>query len=824
MSNIFKQIVGKCSTIRGFSTFESILLVPAISLLIFGALDVSRLLQAYSALDEGVNESLRCIFPTDGDCSYNEDSEMQARFNFYSTTPITQWLRQRNRFVTEVSWLKKPLTTFSGFKPIVLGELNYTIPPTPKRVRRETPAGSMLFHHLIMQANGPHVVNPNTPDLNYNATNGLRFVFGKSRPNRSKDYPATTMTVDNTLALNSRNNSSDFDIIEVNVPKLPDTSSIPCYRGERFNNFVAKRNRQAQYGANCNVAWLPFAFYLKGRQLSSTGGKISIYAKNIINQDMLNRIRNGKRVDLDSWLALGGQTFLNNRDSTQRDANFVPRGVRRWTGDFDNESYPEYGEYSKLFARPGKKIEIKLVLERSSAGSSRVSWRATELITFSPVMSYYKHSKRIECLGSSEIEKCKALYPESNFEIPNKGRVDFKKENPKVEYRNLTCNSTSMSDNSAFAKVGWANCSSCRVEENPDKKACLGVRDKYGEKKTIECISGCNYDDTLKNCTNSIELDELNSGVESNPNIIGTSAHNEARLICDIPSVHTEIFSFSELGAKYKEYEFVFPNEQFVYERKDCNTPKDPALPLKYSRFKNKSFNSIKSSFVKHEDKNTSPEDLKATNLYSCFEVENFVFDSTVIQDLPENSMFNSEEFYTCDCEKNANKKVHHDSAYKEKFSDLELFSKTVCLLTNPVLVSSIPGDVCPVPIPWINQTDDWQLVEGGPYLSGQIPDVCKQENISCKSEFLDYIGGKDTTGAGEYENKALNIAYNATNTLAPWISSSCNGKNTCSKFEIENIGDSVTVSGSVEVPLTILGNYKIPISVSGNRKEERHF
>lgn len=825
MSDFFKEISKKYYQVRAFSTFESVLLIPAISLLIFGALDVSRVLQAYSALDEGVNESLRCVFPTDGECSYNENTNQRPRYNFYSTTPNIQWLRRRNRFVTDVSWLNKPLSTYSDFRPTVIGEFNYTVPPTAMRVRRETPVGSIRFRHLIMQASGPYVVNPNSPNLHHNATNNLRFVFGSLNPDRGKNYPSLSFNVRGSLSIGPGNNSDELITRGFQTETLPNTASMPCYRGNGFNEFVAKKNRQARYGTNCNTDWVPFAFYLEGRQLSRAGGTLELYVQNVINQDMLARIRGGGTVNLNSWLSLGGQRFSDNSGVGERNANFVPRGVRRWTGGFGGKNYPEYGMYSKLYARPGKNIRIKLVLKHNSGDSSNASWRPTSLTIFPPVMSHFKSDQRLQCPSVTEIKKCNVNYPNTNTKVPRNGRINFRQESPIIEHRNLACDSSSLSGNSAYLKVGWPNCSTCSLENNPNLKACLGARDTHGKRKNIKCISNCNYDSSLKNCTNRIDLSELNPGVSGNPNISGSLANREAQAICGIPKEDTKIFSLSELGGSFREYQFVFPDEEFSYLQQDCSMPRKPnSFPLKYSRFKKYAFNSVNSTNVKHEDPNKSPNELKKDSKYSCFEVDGFTFDSNQITDLPGDSMYKGNEFYTCGCEEKANKRVYTDSAYQEKFSDLELFTKTKCLETSPLLVNSNEGDLCPPPIPKITQVEEWKLVEGGPFFAGQVPDICSNENVSCKSEFYDYVGGGDMSGEEDYKNKALNIAHLATNTLAPWISSDCSDGKTCSKFELETEGDSVKITGSAEIPLTILGNYKIPISVKGKRKEEKYF
>lgn len=812
----------------GFSTFESILLIPAVSALIFGALDVSRILQAYSAVEEGVTSSLRCIYPTDANCNLNTSNDLQARYNFYSTTTNTQWLRQRVRYTAEVSWLEKPGTTFKGFTPTIIGEFEYTLPPKARRVKRTTEVASVNFQHNIMQANSPYIVNPSTLSSNYNATQGLRFVFGSNNLNTSRNYPSADESLDGVISLNSTSNQEEIILNNINGPKF-DNNNLPCYRGRNFNNFVRIDAREANYTNSCSTSWIPFTFYLKGEQLSRAGGRVKLLAKNIITQSSYKAFQNGVQPNLNDWVDLGAQTFEENLTGAVRDASFVPRGARQWSGDFGDDNYPEYSKYSKIYAKPGKKIKLKLILERTSQSSigNEVSWRATSISTFSPVISSYKSKERVICEDAKTEKDCKVRYPLTNINIPINGKIDFKTEGFKEEYRNINCDNKDLNNLSIFSSVGWSNCQNCTVEENPNKKACLAFRDSDGEAKKVKCTS-CDYDEESKTCSNDIELNELNPGVLGNPNIQGNNARSEAFKICSITSDDLEGFSASELGATFKEFEISFENEKYNYIQESCfqnRNPKLPDFPIKYSKFKKFKWETQESFQEIIEEKDKNPIELLKEGAFSCFNYNLKVFDSNIDKNLPSESLFSGDEFKQCNCEEINKKRIYSDKVYTEQFGSKKLYANLNCINVAASLIANNPGNLCPAPIPQISKLDEWQLVSGSPFLQDVIPDICNQANISCKSEFLDFIGRKnETSDFDRIKDRAIKLAQDSVSNIAPWISSDCKNENTCAIFDVDQSDTRVEIRGEVAVPLTILGNFSVPISVQRSRVLENTF
>lgn len=807
-----------------FSTLESIVILPVVGLIVITAVDVSRVLQANSALQEAVHSSLRCAYTTDGDCHSSPVYESQPLFDVYSAETSTQWYQPRTTYQANLSWLEYPQLNLQDFRPTIIGSLSYLQAPRDYTVSKTIPVSSVQYNYLLQQASGPYVVNGSTGNARLDATESIRFVYGTRTNQDPVNYPRINRPLGRTLNIAVGQNGDETTIRNIAVPSLSTNSNLPCYRADNHNRWVPVNNRTTNYANSCEQAWLPMAFHLKGLHTSREGGVVKLSLGPAFTGDEYIRYQRGELIT-PGMLDLGGQFLQDKPNNDPVFASFVPRGVKRWSND---NGYKEYELYSDIYVQSGTKVRIKVELQTTSGSATRrvVTWTAEDLDVFFPDIGTVDPGIKLTCDSATGFNNCSVYYPNTLVPVPDEAKKNYRVEKPRVEQRNLGCKATgSVNSQQAYSSVGWANCSDCTLIENPNPKACLSQIDSLGVRKTVSCESDCIYDSRTKTCSNNPSLDDLNSGVSGNPNLAGSSSQEAAKAICSIPKADLDKFTYEELRANYNEYDLSFPREGMIWEQDDCSKPKEPSLanmPARYSRFKKAYFANKTSQSIKLPTVSKNPVDLKKTPKYSCMSLGEKIYLNTNNPDsnLPSDSMFRVVDNKYCNCEETAKSRVKTDSAVLKDFPDMadELYTEVSCVDTAPILVSSYPSNVCPAPAPIVAASSGWSLLPNGPYKQKEIPSICQDSEHTCKLE-LNSFSINDEDSNLDLEG-TTNLGYSALQTVLPWAKQNCDGED-CVKLEISDKGRQVNAKASIKMNLRTLLNYPIEFSYENSRVYE---
>jgi len=112
----------KFKNVAGYALFEQALIIPVLFVLVLGAVDIHSALQSYTALQEGVRTSLRCVYTVDGNCLEIEHSSAQALYDVSLIQPgdDDQTYGYQYHYGGNEKFIQRPVYTVNNFRANVL--------------------------------------------------------------------------------------------------------------------------------------------------------------------------------------------------------------------------------------------------------------------------------------------------------------------------------------------------------------------------------------------------------------------------------------------------------------------------------------------------------------------------------------------------------------------------------------------------------------------------------------------------------------------------------------------------------------------------------
>lgn len=286
---------------------------------IFGAFDINRALHSYTALQEGVRTSLRCVYTVNGECINVSQSSPAPLFDWYHVTsrdPDSEWVYQYD-YEGREDYIRKPVYQIGNFTAEVLDSVSFNYQYTSHAFeQRMFPTQGDISQHIWMsrqpyisgQGGTPHQQR-NNPRFSY------RFGGGS--------YPQLAGVTTNVVNRTDQPNdfiegvaSSEKFIGRINFT-LPVPVSDPsnCYQAQasQFDRPRNGGNAPLPSGATCGDNLLDqkmrVIIHVRGRNVgenSNTQAAVQLYLAR----------PNGNEV------GLGGVSFSGQGGTT----NFCPRG------------------------------------------------------------------------------------------------------------------------------------------------------------------------------------------------------------------------------------------------------------------------------------------------------------------------------------------------------------------------------------------------------------------------------------------------------------------------------------------------------------------
>lgn len=309
VSQIFKP---RGSDLRaGYTTLEFAVALPMVLVVLFGAIDLTALVQGYAALREGVRQSVRCVATTDGRCIGVSRASAIPLFHWYQLNGSPGYSADRLDIRGHGYWLKQP--TYAYTEARVLDAAHYAVPVTDYTAKRWVYPTSRELRYNIRESRGAYVTGSSSRSPN--------FVF-KNAP--TIPYPSDVIVshrVEEEISLARPR-------ITIAVPFNEPLPDIPCYRSNALDAGPNAEHRPST--ATCNPNRVPAIVFVRGAARGHGHGDLtlSIDGRHITNTDF-----GGQRFDIDS---AGWQS-----------RNFIPRGVAPGYVDRTFNGEPEYALYAE---------------------------------------------------------------------------------------------------------------------------------------------------------------------------------------------------------------------------------------------------------------------------------------------------------------------------------------------------------------------------------------------------------------------------------------------------------------------------------------------
>lgn len=423
----------KYLTQGGQSLLEFAIVVPILLALMVGAYDVNNVIRARTALQEGVKSTLRCLYPTDGQCWQAHADSRSRLFHAVRENPTYEYTIGEFDYNGTASWLNGPVLNFTSAGVNTIGRVSYGIqnPQYEARWNNNTP--------VPYRGEVPYAVLAYT--VPYTQGNELDPNFSLDGSNNG-DYPdnsKTTVSVSGVGGITSSRNgvgigkSGTFTIPNP-LWTISDSGityrDIPCFRSNNTDRGVATE-KNANFANLCSTSQTRLMLDISGEILDSyrgTNADLGAEGKALI-QLVIGSGSNAETIDL------GGRVF-NVGDNNSRHGNFAPRGYtmvieqprvqigvyenkpiykHHFERDADGDLHYDTEGYIHSDLNVPFDTEMYIQFRLQSTDGKKVAWRPTKIRAFWSV--YETTAEKANCLQkypadpSLIIDSCASDHP-----------------------------------------------------------------------------------------------------------------------------------------------------------------------------------------------------------------------------------------------------------------------------------------------------------------------------------------------------------------------------------------------------------------------------
>lgn len=353
-----------------YSLLEQAIVLPALLIFIFGAIDINTGLQSYNALQEGASTALRCVYTTDGKCVEYSANPRVALYEYFKPEVEPEIYGDKYNYSGTEKYIGLPDYEIRTFSATVLNQYSYEIEQFDNTAAvAYYPAKGIVEPRLIYTSDFPRI----------NGTNSANASFRYNLTPHNQYQSKINFSVNASGSNSDKNNPTVFttEILNMPVPAWMGTSAS-CFFSQNFNR--GTNNHPADESQPCTVVpdinyQVPIVIHVKGNGHgtgSTQDARLRMYLIKNPEQPRSNR-----RV-----IDLGGRLFTG--PVNQNYGSLVPRGVPE---NFINENYfalypEEYNLYQDIKLKYGQKFRLRFVLTSESGGTVR--WQANSVDIYTP--------------------------------------------------------------------------------------------------------------------------------------------------------------------------------------------------------------------------------------------------------------------------------------------------------------------------------------------------------------------------------------------------------------------------------------------------------
>ncbi len=397
---------------RGSTILEQALVYPLLLGVVIGAVDISRIFQGYSVLDEGMRSALRCVSPANGACINAVPVSSNPFYDIYYNTTPTRYRVQQHKYLGEASWLTLPIQQVNRVQAAVVSTLNYQAEHYQYKYQLERfrPQGQVGF--AVETQTFPYVTRDNVPFLSPRiqaSANSSRLATATVR------IGAPALTLRHVSAAHSRPGYRSIPSARINftIPR----SAVLTGAGtlEATEECFLAAGTGVDFTKKCQ----------SNRHFSSTAGENHIRAA--LAQMNISQATSRSETDQYAFVLIdirgnvsssnGAQGKVNLRLSQPGGINrtlggriisgvgamhFVPRGGPPALYDASvRDSYQqEVVNHQALLVKLGVEATLHFEIEADQASADLLEWRASEIAIYTPRFETRTESARCDKLIS----------------------------------------------------------------------------------------------------------------------------------------------------------------------------------------------------------------------------------------------------------------------------------------------------------------------------------------------------------------------------------------------------------------------------------------
>lgn len=380
---------------RGNYILEFSAVLAVLLPLILGAIDINSALQGYTAVQESITTTSRCVYPTDSACTNTTAYNQATRyFDWYRGTTQTEYSIPVANYSGTAHWLTGPRYTWDTYSALVYQSVSYDIPMRNYQAF-ETGMSAAANLQLPVQKSGLPFVTGSNPY----APSGYRY-----RANLSQNFapvPGVAFVVSNGSTLNKVRRVVNNGVVsytkaavEFTVPNWINSDwfqQLYCVKGTTFD--TDSPSQTPNFSSTCDripgastAARIPIAFRLGGMARNGQPGQangVNITLKYLVN---------GAWQDFTDF-NLGGRTFGSPGNGNSSDASLDPRGfgvngvTPQMLSNIQREgSEPPIWATASIMV-PVNATQIRLVVQRGTGFATNVEWELQDFKIFLPQYS-----------------------------------------------------------------------------------------------------------------------------------------------------------------------------------------------------------------------------------------------------------------------------------------------------------------------------------------------------------------------------------------------------------------------------------------------------
>lgn len=781
---------------RGFSLLEQAMVLPVLLILIGGAIDINTLLQSYSALQEGVNASLRCVYVTDGKCVSTSSDIRPRRYNYYLVARHPVYLIDTYDFSGTASWINRPVYHFSNFQAQVLSRVEYDAQSANLSISRRYFPAYRTADYVLRTASMPYITGSGrNPAAHYRgARTGMREAhFG--------NYPSDSLPISSVdLQTDAQDVSSTFEFtVPDGEPNVFESTSFerPPSDDQSAGTFTLPVSKQ----------FADVALHITGNK-----AKTALGALGGIQIDLQHYLR-----DEGKWensASLGAQQ-LGRAAGEASQANFVIRGLLPEFIDNDVAEYQELHSYSPIRLKYGDRYRVRFTLH---SDSGTVGWQGAELKIFYPVQE--ARSQRFDCQGGmppcTTGFSCQTSAPAAIFHSAPVIQQELGPVRHDAPILLQSCSSGETSLQDSLSAHGISECSA-----NFDIQLDPGT---------------CPFQTASRNCPaiGTSAGGSPNVGVSQLPATDGKiwNSH-EALDICPPPTIG--IFGAAQLP-RWEVTVAALPSDDvlpgsdgsFSLIKENCAATLQWPLGSSLANYPHLSYAQSAQGFSPHYTDGFDPAAIKA-DTHSGFACAEFpLANSKVDVEIGSgNDDQHASLFYgvhskpACDwAEALRLDAIRFNLMPREAFftanSPALSTEKTLSLIDPPACIDPSPE------LTW-SEPDKRSLLPGGPFEEGELPEDCRKLGNSCQVEFAGFGPGAQGSSTYNFEYASQHFGFNEIQAHYPRARWNCAEKD-CASIQVMRDGAFMQAQGSIRVPLYILGRNTVELRYVNRERREEEF